>query len=115
VVNCDRLLSASDDGTICEWEVGTWAALRTIRAFAPGGEHCEGCLVVIGSKLVSGSWTGSRSGRTQLRVWDLASLKREHTLLQPACRQFKFGCLAAGRGQVWAGMGQDVVVWGHEG
>ena len=33
VVHGDRLLSASGDGTIREWAVGTWAALRTVEVF----------------------------------------------------------------------------------
>ncbi len=32
-VHGDRLLSASYDGTIRAWAVGTWAVLRTVEAY----------------------------------------------------------------------------------
>ncbi len=66
-------------------------------------------------KLVSGSADRESSRgedvQYEVRVWDLGTLKCEHTLPQPAgSRVF---CLAAVRGQVWGAVGDEVVVWGR--
>ena len=64
--------------------------------------------MVSGGKLVSGSMGVMQC---EVRVWDLGTLECEHTLPQP--RGSAAVCLAAARGQVWGGVGQEVVVWGH--
>jgi hypothetical protein len=38
-VNGDWLFSASEDGTIRAWALGTWAALRTVKAYQRGAGH----------------------------------------------------------------------------
>ena len=117
LVHGERLFSASEDGVIRAWAVGTWAvvgtwpkALARVRAYDVGasGQHPR-CLAASGSKLVSGSW-----GFTQceLRVWDADSLKCEHAVLQPAGARVH--CLAAADGEVWGGVGAEVEVWGRE-
>jgi hypothetical protein len=55
-VHGDVLYSATADGMIQEWEVGSWAPLRTARGCQPKqpGEY-NLCLAVSGSKLVVGS------------------------------------------------------------
>jgi WD40 repeat protein len=111
-VHGGRLFSASMDGTIREWALGTWAAVRTVEAYGRGGHQYVSCLAVSGSKLISGS--GDRFGNNkqcEVRVWDLGTLECEHTLLQPAGAEV--GCLAAGCGVVWGGVGEEVVVWGR--
>ena len=114
VVHGDRLLSASRDWTIRAWAVGTWAGLRTVEAWGQGTGQWPRCLAVSGSKLVSGS--GDRScfigvELYEVRAWDLGTLECEHTLQQPA--RAEVWCLAAGRGVVWVGVGEEVVVWGR--
>jgi F-box/WD-40 domain protein 7 len=102
-VHGDRLFSGSDDGTIRVWEVGRWAALQTVEA---SGGYLR-CLAVSGSKLVS----GSRGQWGQVRVWDLKSLDLQHTLPQPGGANVF--ALVAVQGAVWAGVGDEVVVWGN--
>ncbi len=113
-VHGDRLWSASMDGTIREWALGTWAAVRTVEAYGRGGHQFVSCLAVSGSKLISGSGDRNRYIGVEpyeVRVWDLGTLECEHTLLQPAGAEV--GCLAAGCGVVWGGVGEEVVVWGR--
>ena len=78
----DRLLSASEDGTSREWAAGTWAALRAVGAHAAGSGQYPRCLAVSGAKLVSGSSRSVPGGRTEVRVWGLASLECELALPQ---------------------------------
>jgi hypothetical protein len=127
-VHGDRLFSASDDGTIREWALGTWARLRTVEAYGPRMPQAPLCLVVSGSKLISGSGAGQgpsaphgdddseeehweQSQQYEVRVWDLRTLECEHTRRQPGGSGV--WCLAAGCGVVWGGVGEDVVVWGQ--
>ena len=110
----DRLLSASRDGTIREWALGTWAALRTVVAYEQEGRQYPHCLAVSGSKLISGSayyGFADEAERCEVRVWDLGTLECEHTLPQAAGAKVR--CLAAGCGAVWGGVGSEVVVWGR--
>ena len=104
-------MSASHDGTIREWALGTWAALRTVEA----GRQMPYCLAVSGSKLICGSadvnLVGEEDQQYEVRVWDLETLECEHTLPQPGGSEV--WCLAAVRGQVWGGVGDEVVVWGR--
>ncbi len=85
-----------------------------MEAYGQQGEQFLCCLAVSGSKLISGSAdreTADAAQQFEVRVWDLGTLECEHTLPQPAGMQLR--CLAAGRGQVWGGVGADVVVWGR--
>ena len=110
----DRLWSASADGRIREWAVGTWEALRTVEAYARGARQVPYCLAVSGCKLISGSADradAEEDVQYEVRVWDVGTLECEHTLPQPAGSEVH--CLAAARGQVWGGVGSEVVVWGQ--
>ncbi len=59
------------------------------------------------------SYTGCFPEPPQLRVWDLESLRHETTLLLPVGQREGICALATGHGCVWAGVGEDVAVWGH--
>jgi WD40 repeat protein len=109
LVHGDRLLSASQDGTIREWTAGTWAAMRVVEAHSQTSGQYPRCLAVSGSKLISGSSRSIPGGRTEVRVWDLASLECEHTLPQPV--DADVNALLAVGGEVWAGVGSALVVW----
>jgi WD40 repeat protein len=111
-VHGDRLFSASLDGTIREWALGTWAAVRKVVVYGRGRRQYVSCLAMSGSKLISGSgYRGGNIEQCEVRVWDLGTLECEHTLQQPATAEV--GCLAAGCGVVWGGVGEEVVVWGR--
>ena len=104
-------MSASRDGTIREWALGTWGAVRTVQAYGPEGQQYPCCLAVSGSKLISGSVGRGGAERYEVRVWDLGTLECEHTLPQPTGATV--WCLAAGCGTVWGGVGKEIVVWGR--
>jgi WD40 repeat protein len=109
-VHGDRLFSASTRGTIRVWALGTWVALRTVE----GLKQYPRCLALSGSQLVSGSCAYSYSSRglqPEVRVWNLETLELQYTLPQPAGANV--GALLAVAGGVWAGVGNDVVVWGR--
>jgi F-box/WD-40 domain protein 7 len=121
-VHGDRLLSAAGDGTIRVWALGgTWATLRTVEAGGGGAEQRIQCLAVSGSKLVSGSGSSesggplaqvdSESAGGQITVWGLAELDPRQALPQPGGAGV--GALLAVDGEVWGGVGADVVVWGR--
>ncbi len=109
-VHRDRVASASGDGTIRVWAAGTWAALRAVEACDGRPRHFPRCLAVSGARLISGSCTADADGQPELRVWDLERLECEVVLRQPA----DVLALAAADGEVWAGVGHAVVVWGRE-
>jgi WD40 repeat protein len=104
-VRGDRLFTSSLDGEVREWAAGTWTALRRVQMYPGDFERRSLCLAVSGSKLVSGADDGS-----EVLVLDLETLDCERALAQPA----GVGSLAALGGEVWAGVGQEVVVWGRE-
>ena len=106
VVHGDRLLSASEDKTIRAWALGTWAGLRTVEAYGPEERRFPCCLAVSGSKLVSGS---AGRGQADVRVWGLAELDLQQMLRQTG----DVIALVAVDGEVWGGVGKEVVVWGR--
>ncbi len=55
--------------------------------------------------------THTRTHAIQVRVWDLATLSCERAVRQPACDYV--GALLALEGEVWAGVGRALVVWGR--
>ena len=113
VVHGDRLLSASPDGKVREWAAGTWAALRTVEVYGEEESRYPVCLAVSGSKLVCGSGgTEDDDAEPDVRVLDLETLSHERTLVQPAGQAVS--CLVALRGEVWGGVGGEVVVWGRD-
>ena len=110
LVDGERLFSASRDGTIRTWAVGTWAALASVEAYDIEDPQFPACLAASGSKVISGS--GGDNFENEVRVWDIDSLTCEHTVLQPAGAFVV--CLAATGGDVWGGVGWEVVVWGRD-
>ena len=70
------------------------------------------CLAASGSKLISGSAGNGFGFQCEVRVWDFDSLTCEHTVRQPMGAHV--WCLAAVGGEVWGGVGAEVVVWGRE-
>jgi WD40 repeat protein len=126
-VRGDRVFSASRVGTIQEWAAGTWAALRVAEAFdrVPNRQTMRlVCLAISGLKLISGTADASEEGwdrrtldekrvRHEVRVWNLATLAAEHALRQPEGAGVR-GLTALG-GELWGGVGSEVVVWGRDG
>ena len=115
LVDRDRLFTASHDGTIREWAVGTWAALRTVEAYGQDAGQAPWCLAVSGSMLICGTclkYDDDDAQQYEVQVWDLGTLELKHTLQQPAGA--RVWCLAAVGGEVWGGVGDQVVVWGRE-
>ena len=47
----------------------------------------------------------------QVRVWELSTLALERVLPQPSGADVRY--LAGSGGEVWAGVGEEVVVWGR--
>ena len=66
-----------------------------------------------GSKLITGSYATGIMGteEREVRVWRLDTLEPEHTLKQPAGDDVLslFGLA----GEVWGGVGEQLVVWGR--
>ena len=106
-------LSGSYDGTIRAWSVGTWAAVACVEAYdVETARQWPVCLAASGSALISGSGRKRSGLERELRVWDVDSLTCEHTVRQPAGADVR--CLAAVGGEVWGGVGEEVVVWGRD-
>jgi hypothetical protein len=110
-----RLISASEDRTVRAWSTATWACVQTVPAYPAGAAQYIGRLAVSGPTLVGGSLSRlhSLTQAYEVRVWDLETLQPLHALRQPA-GQCVAG-LAGDGGEVWAAVGQDVVVWGRRG
>ena len=70
-------------------------------------------MTVSGWHLVSGSCTNARIEEKQYEVgvWELERLECEHRLPQPPGARV-WSLLSLG-GEVWGGVGRDVVVWGR--
>ena len=118
LVHSERLFSTSADQTIRVWALGTWAAITSVQACCCGapGQYPR-CLVACGSTLISGS-SGSSNGdadedvQYEVRVWDAETMECRHTLRQAVGAAV--WCLATVGGEVWGGVGSEVVVWGAD-
>ncbi len=112
-VHRDRLLSAASDGSIRASALGTWEELQTVEAGRDGmGYRC--CLAVSGSAVIRGSNVDHGPGfesRGEVRVWGLEELDLQETLRQPA--HSNVHALLGLDGEVWGGVGRNVVVWGR--
>ena len=110
-----RLISSSFDRTMRVWSTETWGCLQIVEAYPAGSPQFIASLVVIGSTLVggSGSHPYSATAEHEMRVWDLETLQPLHALRQPAGQ--RVASLARDGGEVWAAVGQQLVVWGRRG
>ena len=108
----ERLVSASWDGTMGIWAAGTWELLRTVQAYPDDSDQYISSMAVSGSKLVTGSSSIDHHDHREVRVWGLESLECEHTLRQTV--HADVFCLLGMSGEVWGGVGREVVVWGRE-
>ena len=116
-VHRERLFSASGDGTIRVWAVGTWAALESVEAYNVGSGLYPRCLMTTGWMLICGSATVFHGRQEEVRVYDVDTMACEHVVRPPAVESLMgphVTCLAAAGGEVWGGVGSEVVVWGRE-
>ena len=105
-VRGDRLFSASHDGTIRAWALGTWAALKTVEACREAlGQYCK-CLALNGSQLIG----GLGPVQAEVWVWGLETLDLQHELLARP-RSGAVRALLAVEGAVYAAVVNDVIVW----
>jgi hypothetical protein len=111
----DRVYAACGREGIREWAAGTWEPLRAAGggAAAAAGQFAY-CLAASGGRLVSGSVEegGAGEARCEVRVWGLGrgALAVEAAVRQPPGGEVS--ALLALRGELWAGVGMEVVVWG---
>ena len=115
VVSGRRLISSSSDKTVRVWSTETWGCVQTVEAYPAGSPQYIRCLAVSGSTLVGGSrsYPYSATEEHEVRVFDLETLQPLHTLRQPAGDDV-FSLVRDG-GEVWAAVGEEVVVWGRRG
>jgi hypothetical protein len=125
-----RLFSAACDGDVREWSgVADGASLRAgARAEAPAGPGLRedrrlACLVVSGQELLGGTdgslctdgqhhHGDSTTGGDELRVWGTEGLESVCSPLPVHSGGIR--CLLALDGEVWAGVGCQVVVWSRQ-
>ena len=105
LVHGERLFSASGDGSVRAWAVGTAAVARAeADDVGASGQHPRRT-AASGSKLISGSWGIRTDIQCGVRVWDAGSPTCERTVRQPAGAGV--GCLAAAGWEVWGGAGTE--------
>ena len=70
--------------------------------------------MAVGSALVGGSaqYERNEEARFEVLAWDAESLGLRVALPQPAGA--RVWSLLAARGEVWGGVGSDVVLWGRD-
>ena len=122
----DRLISSSRDSTLCVWRWGEgWESLAVVTASIPA--HYIRCLCVSGGWLIGGAIDNGDEGRDDevysLCAWDLATMEPAHMLPQPSGHEVwallarrpaaarRAGAAVAAAAEVWAAVGEDVVVW----
>ena len=122
----DMLISASKDGFIRSWALGTWSALRTVlinyevpNLVMSGGisERTNQllCLALSGGMIISGSACEEQG---LLHVWNPDTFVCENTvIMQPGPSPDSPGwitCIMPVEGEVWCGVGTNVMVWGRD-
>jgi WD40 repeat protein len=107
------LISSSMDGTVRVWSTETWACVQTVEAYPAGSHQSIDRLAVSGPTLVGGSAGSGRAETSEVRVWDLETLRPLHTLVQPEGANVR-SLVCDGR-EAMAGVGKQVVVWGRRG
>ena len=106
-----RLVSASTDGTLRVWAMGSFACLRSVNVGGGDGGGGGGvvgtvrCLAVWGGRVVGGSNDGT------LRTWDVDTLE----LVEGAGARLCGGPVrgVTGEGEVWCAAGRGLLVWGR--
>ena len=116
VVSGGLLISSSRHGTLRVWSLETWGCVQKVEAYPAWWDEWIASLAVCGSAQVGVSEDGesiSGSEEREVRVWDLATLRPLHTLLQPAGGDV-VSLASVGR-EVWGAVGPQGVVWGRRG
>jgi hypothetical protein len=113
----DMFFSASEDGSIRSWALGTWSALQKVvvhnldsERIIVGDRHEVLCLALSGGMILSGSGHGEEG---LLHVWNPDTLECEH-IIQRKGDPGWFNCILPVDGEVWCGMNARVVVWGRD-
>ena len=115
LVTCGQcLISSSMDKTVKVWAMATWSCVRTVQTYTAESVQYTGRLTVSGSTLIGGSYSypRSRTEQYEVRVWDLDTLEPLHTFKQ-AAGQRVLGLASDGE-EMFAVVGKDVVMWGHQ-
>ncbi len=115
LVHGDRLFSAGDDGRVRVWAAGTWAPLQEMDAWGEDGRRHPWCLAVSGRCLVAGltSESSEEEAPHEVWVWGLEGLALERVVRLSGGEDAAAALLAVGR-EVWAGVGDALLVWGRE-
>ena len=106
-----RLVSASTDGTLRVWAMGSFACLRSVNVGGGDGGGGGGvvgtvrCLAVWGGRVVGGSNDGT------VRTWDADTLEQAAGIRTRLCGGPVRG-VAFEAGEVWCAAGRGLVVWG---
>ena len=110
----DMFFSASEDGSIRSWALGTWSALQKVVVrdlesdlIIDGYQHEVLCLALSGWMILSGSQHGEEG---RLHVWNPDTLACEHIIKRTAL----FRGILPVDGEVWCGLDAEVVVWGRD-
>ena len=114
VVHAHRLYSCADDQTLRVWALGTWQPLRTVGLYPEGSARRLCCLTVSGAHLVGGALcmhSGLPAEPPEVCVWELVGMERRGGLRQPPGGDVQ--ALLGIAGELWAGVGPTVVVWGR--
>jgi len=110
----DMFFSASEDGSIRSWALGTWSALQKVvvrdldsEIIIAGNQHEVLCLALSGGMILSGS---RHEEEGLLHVWNPDTLVCEHIIKRTGWLE----CILAVDGEVWCGVGAHLVVWGRD-
>lgn len=113
----DMFFSASQDGSIRSWTLGTWSALRKVFVHDLESEPLIAvdqykvlCLALSGGMVLSGSSHGEVG---LLHVWNPDTLVCEH-IIQRTGHPGWFNCIMPVDGEVWCGVEAHVVIWGRD-
>ena len=107
VLHRERLYSIAIDRTVRVWDLKEGEVLQTVACNTRNGQY-PWCLVVSGAQLICG-FIGLGSNESSLIAWNLATLDHQYELSQPAGANVR--ALFATEGQVWAAVGDEVLVW----
>ena len=116
LIHDSKLFSSATDRTLRVWSTKSWSVVRVLDSILTGDLQHIQSLAISGNNLVIGSASALHLSEQQrnenecdVRVLNMETFECEYSFRQPVGQDVL--ALVGTAGQVWAGVGREIVVW----